>query len=469
MTKKELDLILHEGENYKIEFKENVNSDLSKEMVAMANSSGGRIFIGINDKNEVIGVKATNALLSKIQNMAQDCDPSIIININTYKNILIINVKEGLNKPYRCSKGFYTRNGSNSQKMTTREITEFVQAEGNVRFDEKLREDINISKKIKKELLNHYLQLANINKTMDDEFILENLGVLEQKNKKSYLNNAGLLFFCDSTNPHLHYANITCALYKGSEKLNVLDRKDFSSDIISNIEDTMLFLKKHLNLRYEITSLRRKEILELPEVALREAVVNAACHRDYFEKGANIMVEIFDDRVQITNPGGLPKGLLPEKFGTRSVSRNPLITSLFHRVGYIEKMGTGIGRIRKSLKESGNSEAVFEYDSFFSVIFKRSILENGASSDIQVTGQVTGQVPEHVTKLLSICKGELSRSELQDILKLKHRENFVNLYLNPALESAFIEMTIPGKPRSSKQKYRLTKKGKDYLKKLPEN
>ena len=109
----------------------------------------------------------------------------------------------------------------------------------------------------------------------------------------------------------------------------ILDRKEFSGNIIENIEDALLYLRQHLQLRWEITndSPRRREILELPEAALREAMVNALCHRDYLEEGAQVTVELFDDRLEIYNPGGLPKGLRPEEFGTRSVCRNPLTAS----------------------------------------------------------------------------------------------------------------------------------------------
>ena len=378
-SRKEFDFIVKSGEGYNVEFKENINSDLAKEMVAFANASGGRIFIGVNDKKEISGITVTNSLLSQIQDVASNCDRAVSIDFEQYDNVLIIHVKEGLNKPHRCNKGFYIRNGANSQKMTTREITEFIQAEGRVRFDETLRD----------ELLNRYLQLSQITKTLDDYSTLENLGVLSFKNKKPVLNNAGLLFFSNTVSPHLFFATITCALYKGNQKVTVLDRKDFSADIISNIEDTMIFLKKHLNLRYEIKTLQRKEILEIPEVALREAVINAACHRDYYEKGANIMVEIFDDRVQITNPGGLPKGLTKEKFGTLSVSRNPIISSLFHRANYIEKMGTGIYRIREALKEAGNPEPEFDCDQFFTLIFKREMEEATGKTTVETTVETT--------------------------------------------------------------------------------
>jgi ATP-dependent DNA helicase RecG len=154
---------------------------------------------------------------------------------------------------------------------------------------------------------------------------------------------------------------------------------------------------------------------EIPEVALREAVVNAVCHRDYFEKGANVMVEIFDDRVQITNPGGLPKSLTPEKFGTLSVCRNPLLASLLHRANYIEKMGTGIHRIKKALAEAGNPEPVFECDSFFKVIYKRIAQKTLIGKESKETTQETTQ-----EKIITLIKENprVTRKELSRIIGL---------------------------------------------------
>ncbi len=130
-------------------------------------------------------------------------------------------------------------------------------------------------------------------------------------------------------------------------KIEVLDRRDFNEDLISNIDGAMIFLMRYLAVRYEMTGEpRRKEIPEVPYDALREAVINAVAHRDYFEKGANVMVEMFDDRIEITNFGGLVKGLKPVDFGKKSVLRNPNIAGLLHRVKYIEKMGTGINKMR---------------------------------------------------------------------------------------------------------------------------
>lgn len=107
--------------------------------------------------------------------------------------------------------------------------------------------------------------------------------------------------------------------------------------------------------------MQREAIPETPELVLREAIVNAVCHRDYFEKGANVMIEVYDDRVEISNPGGLPSGLTPDTFGTKSVARNSIIAGLLNRAEYIEKIGTGINRIRNAVKQNDKGNFRFLY------------------------------------------------------------------------------------------------------------
>jgi ATP-dependent DNA helicase RecG len=195
--------------------------------------------------------------------------------------------------------------------------------------------------------------------------------------------NAGLLFFRDNRqNLYFDFTHVICALYKGTDKVDIIDAKHFDGSIMENIDNAMVFLKRNLRVRYEIKTLQRKNILELPEDALREAVTNAVCHRDYFEKGSRVMVEIFDDRVEVTNPGGAPKGITEDNFGSVSITRNPIIASLLHRAHYIERMGTGIGRIRNAAKEANVAEPVFELNHFFKVTFKRNELSISISSQL---------------------------------------------------------------------------------------
>jgi len=116
MTQHELHAIQQSGEGYKVEFKRNVNSDLAKELVAFANSSGGRVFIGIEDDGLISGIHINNDLRSRVEATARDCDPSVRIDLETFNNVLIVHVPEGKDKPYRCTNGFYVRNGASSVK-----------------------------------------------------------------------------------------------------------------------------------------------------------------------------------------------------------------------------------------------------------------------------------------------------------------------------------------------------------------
>lgn len=167
---------------------------------------------------------------------------------------------------------------------------------------------------------------------------------------------------------------MACALFKGTTKAYILNRKDLTGSLLENVEEALIFLKKHLQLRREITrrNTRRNEILELPEVVLREAMDNAVCHRDYLEQGALVMVEIFYDCLEIYNPGGLPKGLPEKDFGKRSVCRNPNRASLLLRCDYIEKMGSGIERIHAALEKENCPRVKIDFHTMFSFVFLRS-------------------------------------------------------------------------------------------------
>lgn len=374
MNQKELDLIIQEGEGYKIEFKENLNTDIGKELVAFANASGGRIFLGIRDDKTISGVTINDHLKSQIQDKANACDEPVEITMEAFNNILIINVAEGRKKPHRTTAGFYLRVGPNSQKLTTNQIIDFIQSEGRIKFDELQNNNCDFEKYFSQPLLDKFLKLAEISKTTDDISILQNLFVIDKENETVKFRNAGILFFTENPQHFIPYSVIVCARYDGNEKINILDRKEIGLDLISDIENAVSFVKQYLKTKIKIEGNRREEIPEIPIVALREAIVNAVTHRDYFEKGANVMIEVFNDRIVITNPGGLPKGFPEEDFGRISLSRNPTIASLLLRAKYIERMGTGINRIKKLFEENNLPQPVFKYDTFFTVILKRKDL-----------------------------------------------------------------------------------------------
>ena len=419
MTREELQSALEEGEGYRIEFKESPFY-IDKELVAFANSAGGRIFLGITDSNKIKGITITNSLKSQIQNTANKCQPPVKFSFERLDNVLTLNVREGEDKPYQCTSGFYVRVGPNSQKLSRDEIIEFSKAEGKIRFDELINLKFDYDTQFDPKKLDKFLRLAGISKVLDNSPMLVNLGVTENQKGIAILNNTGILFFAKNLQDVYFHTMVTCALYKGTEKINVLDRRDFNEDLLFNIDGSMNFLKQYIPLRYEMTGEpRRKEIPEIPYEALREAIINAVAHRDYFEKGANIMIEMFDDRIDITNPGGLVKGLNPKDFGKKSVLRNPNIANLLHRAGYIEKMGTGINKMRNLVAAAGLLPINFEFGSFFTATFKRPLrrnnvieIENGG-----IIGGVIGGVNEKAAErigsiILRLSRGQTNTSHL---------------------------------------------------------
>lgn len=172
--------------------------------------------------------------------------------------------------------------------------------------------------------------------------------------------------------------------------------------------------------------------------ALREAITNAVMHRDWFIEGANVFVEIYTDRIEVVSPGSLPKGMTLADLGSKSVRRNALIADLLHRIDFIEKAGTGIRRIREEAQAGGYPEPGFEANGFVTAIFR---------PNPGVRAMATAQSTRGVGTKLALSRHQ---------------------FLNLLLERGLLEMTIPDKPRSSKQRYRLTRVGLEYLQKIEE-
>jgi ATP-dependent DNA helicase RecG len=523
------DVILNEGETYIVEFKKSTDKTISDEVCAFANASGGKIYVGITDDNVLVGTDISNRARAILRDTIDKIEPKtdFFIDVDLEDKVFIVTVPEGKDKPYSAPSGYYLRVGAGKIKLTRNQLLAFIQREGNIRYDEIVRSDLPLSKKFNDSAYDKYLEAAGISKVLGREAILENLSCAAEDGGRYVFTNAGALFFRHNDGDIVfEHGAIVCALYKGMTKVHILDVQRYDSDLVSNIDNAVLFLKRNLRTRYEFKTIMRKEILELPEIALKETVVNAVCHRNYFEKGANIMVEIFDDRVEITSPGGAPSGIGIQNFGRISIRRNPIIASLLHRIDYVEKMGTGIGRIREAMAVAGAEDPIFENDAFFRVVFRRpaiGINENvrgynllkedthgrihgqvHAYVDEQVFGygseqvdeqvfgygsgqvrekshefergqvigyrseqvdeQVNGQVDEQVvTMLKGLLLGDRSKRELLALLGLTKSYGNYARHIVPLIDKGYIKMTKPDKPTSSVQKYRLTPKGKSMI------
>jgi len=364
--------LLKEGEGFNLEFKESDSSDVAKEICAFANATGGKILLGVSDKGEIKGINITNRLKSQMVDIARNFNPKLIISLEEVGNVLIINVPEGKSKPYSVNGKFFMRYGPNSQQLERDEIREFFFKEGLILWDEKTNKDFDLEKDLNKKAFGNFTNLANLSPVLGRKELLQNLSLLSDSNLK----NAGVLLFAKDITKFFQKATITCVLYEGTDKVNIIDKKDFTKDLYSNYQEVLDYLKSKLNTQIIITGGPHQKKLELPEKALREALANAIGHRDYNVQGAKILVEISLDRVEITNPGGLVKGLKKEDFGKKSLSRNNLLFGLLQRINLVENVGTGIRRMREEMKNYGLTGPEFEIsEDWFTIIFKRPQLQ----------------------------------------------------------------------------------------------
>ena len=354
MTKKTFRDLLKIGEGLTLEFKRSA-SGLGREICALANTSGGRILVGVDDTGTIVGVRRMNRVKSEIQDIARNMDPSLVLDIEAQDGVLVVTVPAGKNKPYSVNGKFYIREAANSQQMKRSEIREFFFKEGLIRFDEQINERFRWSADFSARRFSAFVRAARIPHGLKREDILKNLGVL----RKDGMTNAGALLFSKKPSDFFLSAKVNCALFQGTSKTTILDQQIYDGGITEVYEDAIKYLRNHLSTEYVITDGPREEILELPEDALREAMLNAIAHRDYRLTG-HVQIGIFHDRVEIANPGGLVAGLKPKDLGRVSLPRNPLLFALMHRMHLVEHVGSGIKRIRDEMESYGLAEPQIE-------------------------------------------------------------------------------------------------------------
>jgi len=405
-------IAIREGEGLAVEFKEKYTSRIDEDMVAFSNTRGGTILLGVRDDGSIAGEKLTNDLKARINSLARNCKPEISVSFFRSGPVVVIEVPEGKEKPYSCGSGFYRRLDATSQKMNREEIRIMFSENEPRPFEEKAVKGFTFeqisTEKIKAFTKEAGVELGRIS-ALD---FLQSLNVADSATVKI----VGILFFAKDVNKFTPQAQTTLLAYKGVKKFQIYDRQDVRDDLLTQFNQTIMFLKKHLNLRSEIKGVNREDIYEIPLEALREAVVNALMHRDYSITGTQVSVEIYDDRVEIINPGGLPAGLPRRAFGAMSVRRNELISDLFFRLHKVERVGMGIPRMKETLATAGLKAPKFKTNGFFRAILYRpkskpAVIgkELGDQKSTQKSTQKTSQkIIELIERHPSITMSELA-------------------------------------------------------------
>lgn len=380
ITSHDIKLLAASGEGYNAEFKVAVPSrvkDLSEEVCAFANAAGGTLLIGVNDQNQIVGVTIDNAKKSAIQNSLSDITPhlscSLLLVEVDGKTVGVMEVPSGANKPYVLSGAIYVRIGPNTQKLTTAEqMRDFFQQANRIYFDEAPCKEFNVEEMTDNSFLSVFKAEAHISAGIAEGQLFNNLKLFVNEH---IFKNGAVLFFGKQPEIILPNAIIRCIAFQGTDKRFIVDDKTFGGNLYHQYLQALQWLKGKLNVRYDIEGQGagpRKEIWEIPETVFKETIINALAHRDYYDKGGVIHIELFDDRIEISNPGGLVSAIPESEFGKRSHSRNPLIFGLFARMHLVEQVGSGIGRMQQLMKGAGLPEPVFQKEGIFVVTLKRA-------------------------------------------------------------------------------------------------
>lgn len=425
-------------ETNRIEYKQQLTDDLEKESVAFLNyQEGGVIYIGIDKTGKSIGVSDTDGDMLKIKdrlknNIMPSCMGLFDVAIENIGSTDVIKVTfaSGTEKPYyikklgMSEKGTFIRIGTAAEPMPIRMIESL--------FAKRTRNSIGKIKSPNQNLTFEQLKIyyEGANKTLNQQFA-SNLELLTEDGKYNYV--AYLLADINGT-------SIKVAKYDGLDRVDLKENNEYG--YCSLVKATKQVLDKidiENKTLAKITPKEREEKRLWNPVALREAIINAMVHNDYTSE-VPPKFEFFDDRIEITSFGSLPQGMTEsEFFEGYSVPRNKELMRVFRDLDLVEHLGSGVPRILRTY-----GKECFKFTENF----------------LRMTFPVSEQVTEQVKELVKILNKEMDRQEIQNKLGLSHRENFRSNYLKPALELGLVEMTIPDKPNSSLQKYRLTIFGK---------
>jgi len=374
MKKEQIEKILQQGERYTVEFKRSLNKEIKNEICSFVNSSGGKLLVGVDDDGSICGISIDNKIRSQLQTSIEAINPRPNVTIDEIdyegKRIMVIDCFADDRKPYMVSGSIFIRIGANSQKLTTPdEVREFFQEANKIHFDKARNISFSYPQEFDKKKFNKFITETGISKQLSEKQILENLKLLSDKGE--FL-NAGILMFAKNVQKYHEHASIRCLLFKGTNKTLILDDKLVTGSLQEQYEGALQFLKSKLELRYIIeTAGPRVEKYEIPEVVYKEAIINALVHRDYYEIGGKIHIEIYDNRLEITNPGGLVSTIKENEFGKRSVSRNPVIFGLFQRLDLVEQVGSGITRMHDYMKAENLPAPEFSLKGIFVVTLYR--------------------------------------------------------------------------------------------------
>ena len=361
-------------EEQDIEFKKEWRNEHLKTIAGFANTEGGVMCIGIDDNGRTVALSNIKKLLEDIPNTIRNklqITPSLKIEEKDDREVIKITVNSS-DFPVFLDGKINIRSGSTTQELKGSELTNFLLEKTGKTWDsltvDATFDDLDL------ETFEYFKRLAIDRlpeiKNASYKTIFKNLELITNDEK---LTRA--LIFLFGKKPQTFFITAQSRVGRFKTPTEILDTVIADGNLFKQLDTLMNAIKKHLNVRFEIKGIERKDVWDYPLEALREAVINALIHKDYLST-AEIQIKIYDDRLWIWNPGKLPKQLTIESLKTEhsSFPKNPLIASVFYYAGFIERWGSGTKRMIDLCKVQGLPEPEFKEEFCgISVYFRKDI------------------------------------------------------------------------------------------------
>ena len=426
-------------ESETVELKREYVDDIRKEIIAMANTNGGTIYIGVDDDGIAIGLAHPDHVIQQVTNSARDAimpDITMFLHYETISvkdtQIVAIHTQRGTARPYYLKakgmrpEGVFIRQGTSSVPASETAIRQMIKETDGDNYEDMRSLTQSLTFRTATEAFaQQNLELA--------EAQMKTLGILDAD---GIYTNLGLLL--SDQCPHI----LKAATFGGEDQQNFQDRREFTGSLLKQLDDAYAYLELRNQTHATFEGLKRIDREDYPDVALREALLNAIVHRDY-AFSAGTLIGVYTNRIEFTSVGGLVHGILLEDvlMGI-SVCRNQKLANVFYRLKLIEAYGTGIRKIRDSYQGTQFKPEFIATNNAFKLVLPN--LTTGKAAEI------IADSPEKAVLMLIQESGSITRADIEKRLNLKSAS--ANRLLRRMSEAGSIR--IVGKGRNTRYELR---------------
>ena len=472
--------------DFKLKLEEKKPKSWLKSVSAFANCLGGSLFYGVDNDGIVRGIDDVQHVCESISirirdNMDPLPDVEMIPHDINGLHVLQLKVNSGHYTPYYYvgdgQRVAFVRNGDESLPATAEQMVRLVLKGTNKTYD-------SLHTAFKLEDYSFTILANTFKSRTKQEWDLKYLLSFGLVTNLGYLTNAGALFADDCG---LSQSRLYCTRWNGIDKDDAINDAEFKGNILFLLREAMSFVKANTRKGWEKLPDGRKNKPEYAERAVLEALVNHFIHRDYTVMGGEVHLDIYDDRLSITSPGGMYSGQNVQDLSVEDISserRNPILADVMAQLGYMEKRGSGLKRIINETKKlesySDERKPLFMSNSsqFMTIIYSMEYnivqtentidMNNGqvvskqSLSSHQVVAKLSLSIPL-TFELLKKMINPMSAKEMRNFCGLKDSSYFKTIFIDPLIAEGLVAMTHPNSPKSPTQKYYLTDHGKDLL------